>query len=566
MTVRRPTPAGEAGRLRARAEERLRIRQEGTPPHTEVDALRLLQELQVHQIELEIQNAELEKTRGELESSLARYTDLYDFAPIGYFTLGLDGSVFSANLTGADLLGVPRARLLGRRFGEFAAPESRPGLASFLARTLESARPETCELTLVTQGGLRRIVRLEATASPAGRECRAAVLDVTEQRAAEALRRESEEHFRRAIADNPVPIMIHDEDDRVLQLSSGWTHCSGYTLDDLPTLADWTERAYGSRTGLEKATIDKLFSIDQTVRNGEWVVTAKDGGKRIWDFQTTPLGKTGAGRRVLLSLAVDVTERKAAEEEVRRVNEGLEAAVRKRTAELQAANSELEAFAHSVSHDLRAPLRAISGFSQALSEDCAGRLPPTGEDYIRRIRGGAQRMGVLIDDLLRLSRTGRSGLARTDLDLAVPCREILAELASGSPERHVETVVAESLLVHGDAHLLRQLLENLLGNAWKFTAATAGARIEVGAEAGTDGWQELFVRDNGAGFDPAYVGKLFRPFQRLHPESVFAGTGIGLAIVDRIARYHGGTVGAEGEVGRGATFRVRLPAPENARP
>lgn len=419
----------------------------------------------------------------------------------------------------------------------------------------------------MTAGGRQRIVRIQATASPSGKECRAALLDVTEQREAEALvkenaLRESEEHFRRAIVDSPVPIMIHDEDDRVLQLSAGWTHFSGYTLEDLPAMGDWTERAYGSRTGLEKKYIDELFSIDQTVRNGEWVVTARDGGKRLWDFQTTPLGRTGAGRRVLLSLAVDVTERKAAEEEVRRVNEGLEAAVRKRTAELESANSELEAFAHSVSHDLRAPLRAISGFAQVLSEDCADQLPTTGEDYIRRIRGGAQRMGVLIDDLLRLSRTGRTRLERKDFDLAVPCREILAELASSSPERHVEAVVAERLPVHGDAHLLRQMLENLLANAWKFTAAKAGARIEVGSEAEADGWRELFVRDNGAGFDMAYVGKLFRPFQRLHAESEFAGTGIGLAIVDRIARYHGGSVRAEGAVGCGATFRVRLPAAE----
>lgn len=421
----------------------------------------------------------------------------------------------------------------------------------------------------MTAGGRQRVVRIEATASPSGKECRAALLDVTEQREAEALvkenaLRESEELFRRSIVDSPIPVMIHDEHDRILQLSSGWTHFSGYTLEDLPTLADWTERAYGSRTGLAKKYIDDLFSIDETVRNGEWVVTAEDGGKRIWDFQTTPLGKTRSGLRVLLSLAVDVTERKAAEEEVRRVNEGLEGAVRKRTTELQAANSELEAFAHSVSHDLRAPLRAISGFSQALSEDCADQLSPTGEDYLRRIRGGARRMGVLIDGLLRLSRTGRSDLERADLDLAVPCRETLAELAAGAPERHVEAIVAGPLLVHGDTHLLRQMLENLLGNAWKFTATTAGARIEVGFEAGTDGHLEFFVRDNGAGFDQAHVGKLFRPFQRLHTENEFPGTGIGLAIIDRIVRYHGGTCRAEGAVGGGATFHIRLPAAEGA--
>ena len=462
MTARRPTPEGEADSLRARAEARLRTRQEGPRPRTEADALRLLQELEIHQVELEIQNAELEKTRDELESALARYTDLYDFAPVGYFTLDALGKILAANLTGAALLGVPRGRLVGRHLRSFVAFESRSGLASCLSRTLEGATQETCELTLAAEGEAKRFVRLEATASSTGEECRAALLEVTRQRAAE---------------------------------------------DEARRVNEGLEAAVRARTA----------------------------------------------------------ELQAAEDEVRRVNEGLEAAVRTRTAELQAANSELEAFAHSISHDLRAPLRAISGFAQILSEDCAEQLPPTGEDYIRRIRAGAQRLGVLIDDLLRLSRTGRCGLERTDLDLATPCREILAELASGSPERHVESVVAGPLLVRGDAHLLRQLLENLLGNAWKFTAATAGARIEVGAEGEADGWRELFVRDNGAGFDPEYVGKLFHPFQRLHAESEFPGTGIGLAIVDRIARFHGGAVRAEGAVGRGATFRVRLPAPEKDR-
>ena len=186
MTPTRPRTADELRDLRARAEDRLRSRDAAAPDRTEADALRLQHELQVHQIELELQNAELARSRDELEAALERYTDLYDFAPVGYFTLDRSGDIFSANLTGADLLNVPRARLIGRRFDTFLSPESRPVFASFLTNTLDGAHRESCEVTLLPTGGRPRTVRLEGTASPAGNECRTAVLDVTEQRAAEA--------------------------------------------------------------------------------------------------------------------------------------------------------------------------------------------------------------------------------------------------------------------------------------------------------------------------------------------------------------------------------------------
>jgi PAS domain S-box-containing protein len=191
-----PPSGDDAGPLRTRAEERLRAREAAASlrPGDEADALRLLHELEVHQIELELQNAELERTRDELEAALERYTDLYDFAPVGYLTLARDGGIYSANLAGADLLGVPRARLLGRRFGTFLPLAERPSFDAFLARTLDDSQRESCEVTLVPDGGGTRVVRIEATASPSGKECRVALLDVTAQRAAEAeVRRVSEE-------------------------------------------------------------------------------------------------------------------------------------------------------------------------------------------------------------------------------------------------------------------------------------------------------------------------------------------------------------------------------------
>jgi signal transduction histidine kinase len=228
--------------------------------------------------------------------------------------------------------------------------------------------------------------------------------------------------------------------------------------------------------------------------------------------------------------------------------------------ELEAANKDLEAFSYSVSHDLRAPLRAIDGFSQALLEDHAAALDERGREHLGRVRAAAQRMGELIDDLLQLSRVSRAELVRAPVDLGALAREVAAELAQREPGRSVSLAIGEGLRAEADRRLARIVLENLLGNAWKFTARRAAARIEVGAGAAADGAPTFFVRDDGAGFDPRYAHKLFAPFQRLHGAAEFPGTGIGLAIVQRIVDRHGGRAWAEGEPGRGAVFWFTLPA------
>jgi signal transduction histidine kinase/HAMP domain-containing protein len=228
------------------------------------------------------------------------------------------------------------------------------------------------------------------------------------------------------------------------------------------------------------------------------------------------------------------------------------------TAALQAANRELEAFSYSVSHDLRAPLRSIDGFSQALLEDYAASLDAQAQDYLQRIRGATQRMAQLIDALLALSRITRVELRREDLDLTAIAQAIAADLQRQEPARQVAFVIAEGLRAAGDPRLLRVALENLLGNAWKFTATCPQACIEVGQRTQPDGARGFFVRDNGVGFDMAYADKLFGAFQRLHRASEFPGTGIGLATVQRIVHRHGGRIWAEGAVGQGATFSFTL--------
>jgi light-regulated signal transduction histidine kinase (bacteriophytochrome) len=233
-------------------------------------------------------------------------------------------------------------------------------------------------------------------------------------------------------------------------------------------------------------------------------------------------------------------------------------------AELAQANEDLEAFSYSVSHDLRTPLRSIEGFSQALLEDWANVLDEKGRDYLSRVRAAARRMATLIDGLLTLSRVGRAEIQHATVDLSELAHAVAGDLQRTSSARTVDFVIADGLVARGDARLLRLVLENLFGNAWKFTGSVTPAAVEFGCRR-TDGHATYFVRDNGVGFDSAYADRLFAPFQRLHSDAEFPGTGIGLATVQRIVRRHGGRIWAEGAVGRGATvFWTLAGAPQES--
>jgi len=264
----------------------------------------------------------------------------------------------------------------------------------------------------------------------------------------------------------------------------------------------------------------------------------------------------------------DISEQKQAAQEIFRLNTELERKVIERTAELQAANRELEAFSYSVSHDLRAPLRSIDGFSQAVIEDCAEQLGDQGRGHLNRVRAATQHMGRLIDDLLKLARVTRAEIKREAVNLSALAESVLAELQVGSPERKIVWNIEPGLVGMGDYPLLRVVLVNLLGNAWKFTAKQSQACIDFGIlpapptekpgrPSHTSG-PIYFVRDNGAGFDMTYAAKLFGAFQRLHNVAEFPGTGIGLATVQRIIHRHGGRVWAESSPGQGATFYFSL--------
>lgn len=297
---------------------------------------------------------------------------------------------------------------------------------------------------------------------------------------------------------------------------------------------------------------------DGRVWHGELKNRAKDGSYYWVDTTIVPF-LDGQGRpRQYVAIRTDITERKRVEAKVLQLNSELEGRVAKRTAQLEAANKELEAFSYSVSHDLRAPLRAIDGFSQALEEDYGAGLPEEGRGYLETIRSETQRMGNLIDDLLSFSRLSRAPLECLPMDTAALVRSVVRDLQTEYWERKIEVGIGELPPCDGDIALMKQVWINLLSNALKYTRKREKPVIEVGSRVSEGGETVYFVKDNGAGFDMRYVHKLFGVFQRLHRAEDYEGTGVGLAIVQRIIHRHGGRVWAEGAVNEGATFSFTL--------
>lgn len=418
-------PSAEASDLRRKAEARLQTTRAETPlPATEAETQRLLHELQVHQVELEMQNEELRQARDEKEAALARYAELFEFAPVGYVTLDPVGTVGTANLTAATLLGIERSRLLGRRLGLFIAAESRSAFKAFLGRVFSHQEQGACEAVFLKAGVMPLIARIEAVADASGQECRAVIIDIS-------ARRQMEETLSR----------------------------------------------------LHAALID-------------------------------------------------------------------------RAAELESANAELEAFNYSVSHDLRGPLTIIAGYCEVIERSYGSQLDESCRGYLREINASTMRMKELIDTLLAFSKVKRVEMRQENVDLSKSAQEAITDVKRKGPKRPVRFKLAEGLVAKGDARLLQIVLNNLLDNAWKYSAQQKEALIEFGMTE-ADGKPAYYVRDNGSGFNMAHAEELFSPFQQL-PGTETQGHGIGLAIVEKIIRRHGGRVWAESRPEEGATFFFTL--------
>ncbi|AFZ08566.1 multi-sensor signal transduction histidine kinase [Oscillatoria nigro-viridis PCC 7112] len=404
----------------------------------------------------------------------------------------------------------------------------------------------------------------------------------------------SEERFRRAIIEAPLPIMLHAENGEVLQINCAWTELSGYEYSEIPTIEDWTEKAYHSRQSLVQADIDRLHQLNARTSEGEYMIATASGETRIWDFYSAPLGKLSDGRSLVISTAIDVTARKQAEAEIRMLNATLERRVELRTNQLQAANEELESFTYTVAHDLRAPLRGMQGLAEALLEDYRDLLDELGQEYAQQIVNSGQQLEALIQDLLAYSRLSRADLSLQVLELESAVAEAIAMVKADAKSRHAQISVRSPLpAVIAHRLTLVQVIANLLTNAIKFVEAAPpqvqiwAEELELPQEGQTDRdiagelerqtvgqWEHsrlltaspllpvalirLWVEDNGIGIAPEHQKRIFRVFERLHGIESYPGTGIGLAIVKKGVDRMGGQVGVESQLGQGSRFWIQL--------
>jgi len=444
-------------------------------------------------------------------------------------------------------------------------PDDRAGLNRAVAQAMADRRTYRHEFRVVWPDGSVHWIagQGEFSFDDAGQPTRmmGVVIDVSERKRAEEALRQSDERLRQAVRVSDIGIFDHDHLTDTVYWSPEQREICGFGPDEVVTLQSFIDCVFrGERERIVAAvrrghdpTGDGLFEVEHRIvrRDGEvrWITTRAQ----------TVFGGEGAERRPMRTIGatVDITEQKRAEAELRRLNAELEERVAWRTSELEAVNKELEAFSYSVSHDLRAPLRAIDGFSALLLEEHAARLDAEAQQHLARVRASAQRMGDLIDDLLKLARVTRQDLDRQAVSLSQLASEIVQELKGKEPDRSVDAQIAPDLIASGDERLLRIALANLLGNAWKYTGTTTHARIEFGT-CSRDDQPTYFVKDNGVGFDMKYAKKLFGTFERLHTAAEFPGTGIGLATVARIVHRHGGQIWAEAAVGSGATFFFTL--------
>jgi PAS domain S-box-containing protein len=519
-----------------------------------------------------------ERTRVEaaLRESEERYRQLVELAPDA-IVVDRGGTIVFANSAAVTLLGAAEAGdLVGKPILDFVHPDYHALVAEHVRQMADEPKlPRRAEEKLIRLDGTVLDVEVAAMAlSYEGQPAVQVVIqNITERKRAAAALLASEQRYTDLFESAHDIVYRHDLAGNFVAVNRAAEQISGYTRAELLSM-NIAQVIVPEDLASVRARMGRMIAGNEPPTAVEFEILTKDGRRvalennpRLIFDKEKPVGFEGIAR--------DVTERQHAATEIRQLNESLERRVRERTAELEAANKELEAFSYSVSHDLRVPLRAIDGFSKALVEDCAARLDDDGHHYLARIRAATHRMGMLIDGLLGLSRLSRSDLNRTCVDVSELARSIAMELLATAPERAVEFVIAPGIVANADARLLRVVLENLLGNAWKYTTRHPRARIEVGYGESGSGSQApgamhqsptarpespatFFVRDDGAGFDMAFADKLFATFQRLHTAREFDGNGIGLATVKRIVHRHGGRIWAEAAVEQGATFYFTL--------
>ena len=458
-----------------------------------------------------------------------------------------------------ELLGYSEEDMPNARtsFLEIVHPEDRPRIEEAVRQHFRERTPYDIEYRMRLKNGSYRWFRGRGQAvwNADGRAIRfaGASSDIeAEKIAADSIRSLLAE--QQALLDNVLVGIVYLKNRIIQRCNRRFEELFGYEEGSM--LGHTTELVFPAREDFEAHGARAYAALGRGETYSVETRFRRKDGSLFWGFLTGRAIDPAHPQDGSVWINLDITDRKLAEAEVRKLNEELEQRVRERTAELTAANKELEAFSYSVSHDLVSPLRAIDGFSRMIEEDYEPLLDARGKEYIGRIRSGTQRMHQLIDDMLALSRVTRNEMRRVSVSLSGIASTILSDMKQMQPVREVATRIALDIGVIGDPNLLRIALENLLRNAWKFTAKKP-AFIEFGA-LHAENETVYFVRDNGAGFDMKYAGKLFGAFQRMHGPQEFEGTGIGLAIVQRIIQRHGGRIWAEAAPDQGATFFFTL--------
>ncbi|MCE1255765.1 MAG: PAS domain S-box protein, partial [Anaerolineae bacterium] len=495
----------------------------------------------------------------ELRQSEERFSKIFSSSPVGTSLIRAADQVFVAiNQAALQISGFTREEVLGKTSLDLGINATLEQRQENYRHINQSGMIHNADATLRRKdGSLRRVLLSAQFLEIKGQKfILSQMIDDTERKQAlEALSRERENFFKLFYNSPAAMVVSRRSDGQIKTVNDTYTRLIGYSAGELVGHTPIDYPLYVNPD--ERSFILQLLKEKGQIQNYELLIRSRSGEIITVVLSMEPLVYNEED--CLLSALINISDRKLAEQEVQRLNSDLERRVTERTTQLAAANKELEAFAYSVSHDLRAPLRRINGWSQILFEDDYEKLDEQGREYLKTIRSETRRMSALIDDMLRLSQISRIEMAYTRVDMSALARSISDRLINEQTERQVNFVIQPGLTVMGDEKLLEIMLTNLLSNAFKFTSRNSAARIEFGRMQ-KDDHPTWFVRDNGVGFDMAHAKNLFGPFQRLHSQAEFPGTGVGLATVQRVINRHGGLIWAEAETNVGAVFYFTLNA------
>lgn len=518
--------------------------------------------LQQSRLRKQLQNELRERQQQE---ELFRAT--FNQAAVGIAHVGPTGQWLRVNQKLCEIVGYTREELLQRTFQDITHPEDLDLDLAYVQQMLANEiHTYSMEKRYLRKD--RSLVWINLTVSLL-RESDgqpkffiSVIEDISERKQIQASLRQSEERFRSALFNAPLPILLHTEDGEVLQVNYAWTRLSGYSYRDIPTLNDWLERAYGEQREQVQTDIDRILPLKRPTPMGEYTIHTAMGTTRIWDIYASPL-QALENQRLVVAMALDITERKQAEEALRQLNVTLEQQVAQRTEQLEEKNQELEAFTYSVSHDLRAPLRTMQGFAQALLEDCGSQLDAFCRGYVDSIIDDAYQMNLLISDLLTYSRLSGTQIVLRPVSLDEVVSEALKQLTTQIRE-HQAQIQIESPLPSAMAHrsTLVQVVVNLISNGIKFVEPNIQPQIDIFATTERQDeieWVKLSIVDQGIGIAPEHQGRIFLVFERLHGAESYPGTGIGLAIVRKGLERMGGRVGVASQLGQGSHFWLMLP-------